>query len=447
MSVDHNEEDRPLIAGAVIPILDDRIGLQSLRIEETRGLVSALECVCAFVDVQKIRTPNPSQLFGSGQLEVIDANLNAYECDVFIVDGTLTPIQQRNLEKRLQRKVIDRTGLILEIFGLRAKTRAGRLQVELARLAYERSRLVRTWTHLERQRGGGGFISGPGETQIESDRRMIDAALLRLKRQLSDVEKTRKLHRAGRRNRGLPVVALVGYTNTGKSTLFNALSSASVFAKDMPFATLDPTIRQVQIEPGLEVALVDTVGFITDLPTQLVEAFKGTLEETMEADLILHVQDVSSPDVEAQSGDVMKILSELEKMTGNDIPPVINVWNKSDQLSEDDREGFQARFNRSDDVSDVMVSARSGDGLEFLKSEIKSLLYRDEGVFTVSFLPSNGQAWSWLHKNGDVLNISDKNSDDRMILTVRLTVADKGRCLSLFGDGVSVSEVEAAGAS
>ena len=295
MTVDHSEEDRPLIAGAVIPVLDDRSAFQTLRVEETRGLVSALECECAFVEIQKIRTPNPSQLFGSGQLETIQARLEADKCDIFVVDGTLTPIQQRNLEKKLQLKVIDRTGLILEIFGLRAQTRAGRLQVELARLAYERSRLVRTWTHLERQRGGGGFTAGPGETQIESDRRMIDASLLRLKRQLSDVEKTRKLHRAGRRSRGLPVVALVGYTNTGKSTLFNSLSSASVFAKDMPFATLDPTIRQVTLDTGLEVALVDTVGFITDLPTQLIEAFKGTLEESMEADLILHVQDASSP--------------------------------------------------------------------------------------------------------------------------------------------------------
>ena len=409
MITENLQQDEKVIAAAVIPVLPGAAPFQIQREAETQGLVEALDCACLFVDSVTVRKPNPAYLLGQGQLEAIKERLEEADCSLFVVDAHLSPIQQRNLERFLACKVIDRTGLILEIFGLRARTRAGRLQVETARLAYERSRLVRTWTHLERQRGGGGFIAGPGETQIEADRRMLDAALLRLKKQLREVEKTRRLQRSGRRNREAPVVALVGYTNAGKSTLFNALSGADVFAKDMPFATLDPTIRQVELDHNKQIALVDTVGFITDLPTALVDSFKATLEETVDADLILHVHDASSPDVYDQAADVLNVLSDLEDMTHTDLPPILNVWNKVDRLGESERDYLLS--NAEDDVSggaNVLVSAQTGEGLDTLRAQILADVYETTTRMEIKLGPAEGAAIAWLHRHGQV---RDQKSD------------------------------------
>ena len=431
-STDANSE--PVVSAAVIPLIEGRaVVRQTLREEETRGLVEALGSECAFVKTVHIRNPSPSHLFSSGLLENIRQELEASGCELFVVDGDLTPIQQRNLERYLSCKVIDRTGLILEIFGLRARTKAGRLQVETARLAYERSRLVRTWTHLERQRGGRGFIAGPGETQIESDRRMIDGALLRLKKQLSEVERTRNVQRSDRKSRDLPVIALVGYTNAGKSTLFNTLSSANVFAKDMPFATLDPTIRAIELDSNHKAALVDTVGFITDLPTSLIESFKGTLEEAVEADIILHVHDASSPDVYQQSEDVIEILDSLEKMVGTALPPIIDVWNKIDRLDEAERDSLEARGE--DPLTGrerVFISATTGTGLEELKSSIKTIIYRHAQNYVIRFDTNSGDVRSWLYRNAEVFDIEDDADTMQTTATARLDTRAFGQLNSKF---------------
>tara|TARA_X000000950_G_scaffold257016_1_gene322993 strand:- start:41212 stop:42549 length:1338 start_codon:yes stop_codon:yes gene_type:complete len=423
-------EQPKLRAAAVIPILDERLSRkQVLREEETAGLVVALDADCVFVQTLFIRRPSPSHLFSSGHLDAIKQRLEAEECDLFVVDGELSPIQQRNLERSLGCKVIDRTGLILEIFGLRARTKAGRLQVETARLAYERSRLVRTWTHLERQRGGRGFISGPGETQIEADRRMIDNALIRLKKQLKEVERTRRVQRSSRSSNETPVVALVGYTNAGKSTLFNQLASSDVFAKDMPFATLDPTIRRFDLDKGIEAALVDTVGFITDLPTTLVEAFKGTLEESLQADLLLHVHDASSPDAEVQSEDVMQILESLEEMVDIPLPPIIDVWNKIDRLSADEKEILSRSRSSTEHGSDaVQISAITGEGMEELRAKAKSILFRDRREFILQTSADQGQIIAWLYAHGEVLAREDLEDDRNTVeLRVRLGMKEVGQ--------------------
>ena len=287
--------------------------------------------------VAPLRVVTPATLFGKGKVEEFAAICEVEHIDVAVFDDQLTPIQQRNLEKALEVKVVDRTGLILEIFARRARTREGRLQVELARLEYERSRLVRTWTHLERQRGGTGSTGGPGETQIEIDRRLIAGTIIKLKKELEEVRRTRTLHRSARKKVPYPTVALVGYTNAGKSTLLNRLTEADVLAKDMLFATLDPTLRTVKLPDGRPAIMSDTVGFISDLPHELVEAFRATLEEVQEADVVLHVRDVANPDSEAQARDVETVLSELG-VTLDEGKTVIEVWNKVDLLSEDDRE-------------------------------------------------------------------------------------------------------------
>ncbi|HPE47250.1 MAG TPA: GTPase HflX, partial [Hyphomonas sp.] len=284
----------PEVAGVIIPWFTPANRPTEDRLEETAGLVEALGCELSFLRPEHVRQVNSAQLLSGGILERLATDLEAHQCTLAVIDGALTPVQQRNLEKKLGVKVIDRTGLILEIFGLRARTKEGRLQVELARILYERSRLVRTWTHLERQRGGGGFLSGPGESQLEADRRMLDDRITRLKADLEDVRRTRAVQRAGRQRSGKPIIALVGYTNAGKSTLFNRLTGASVLARDMPFATLDPTIRRLDLPTLGEAALIDTVGFITDLPTHLIDSFQATLEEAMQADLLIHVRDRSS---------------------------------------------------------------------------------------------------------------------------------------------------------
>ena len=382
-------------------------------------------------------------MFGGGQLDDIESKLLADECDLLIVDSALSPIQQRNLEKRLNLKVIDRTGLILEIFGLRARTKAGRLQVELARLNYERSRLVRTWTHLERQRGGKGAMSGPGETQIESDRRMIDRALQRLKSQLSEVERTRRLQRQGRKARETPVVALVGYTNTGKSTLFNQLSNASVFAQDMPFATLDPTIRNVKLASNRSIALVDTVGFISDLPTQLVEAFKSTLEETIDADVLLHVHDASSDDIFAQQSDVEVIIDELTELLDIEVPPVIHVLNKADKLSAVEIDVLMDRF-QSDlgDAQTMSFSALTGEGRDELITAISNVCFQFPKTLHFRTPHTDGEFTAFVYEIGDVSIVDGSENGESKQIEVQLSEIAYARLLKRFSDKVQSYLVE-----
>ncbi len=359
-------------------------------------------------------------MFGKGKLEELDAAMKAADIGLVIVDGPVTPIQQRNLEKKWDVKVLDRTGLILEIFGDRAATREGVLQVDLAHLSYQKTRLVRSWTHLERQRGGLSFIGGSGETQIESDRRMIDDAIVRLKRQLSKVVKTRSLHRDARKKVPYPIVALVGYTNAGKSTIFNHITGASVMAKDMLFATLDPTMRRVEIPDGPEIILSDTVGFISDLPTELVAAFRATLEEVLAADVILHVRDISHEDSQNQANDVAAILSTLGV---DENRAQIEVWNKLDQLPDDIAEARRARAAREEGIH--AISALTGEGIEALLQDVSKKL---EGVrhieeFTLSF--AQGKERAWLFQQ-DVV-ISEEQGDEGFELTVRWTEKQKAQ--------------------
>lgn len=377
-----------------------------------------------------VRTPKPATLFGAGQVERIEAACNLEDAELLIVDGTLGPIQQRNLEERLKRKVIDRTGLILEIFGERAATAEGRLQVELAHLDYQQSRLVRSWTHLERQRGGFGFLGGPGETQIEADRRMIRSRMARLRRELDQVKKTRALHRERRGRAPWPVIALVGYTNAGKSTLFNRLTGAGVMAEDLLFATLDPTMRAIEL-PGVPKAILsDTVGFISDLPTQLVAAFRATLEEVVAADLILHVRDMANPDSGAQKSQVLEVLDDLG-VDPND-RPILEVWNKWDLLNEERRAELEALAVTNDMV--VPVSAETGYGIDGLVERIGVMLTGEAQLHEFVIPASDGQRLAWLHSHGEVVFEDEagvgKGGPLRRI-AVRLTPKEYGRYLAL----------------
>jgi GTP-binding protein HflX len=339
----------------------------------------------------------PGKLFGKGKLAELAARIAAEEVGLVLVDGRVTPVQQRNLEREWKVKLLDRTGLILEIFADRARTREGVMQVELAALSYQRTRLVRAWTHLERQRGGLGFVGGPGETQIEADRRAIDTQMVRLRRQLEKVTKTRALHRAARARVPYPIVALVGYTNAGKSTLFNRLTGAEVLAKDMLFATLDPTMRAVVLPGGTRAILSDTVGFISNLPTQLVAAFRATLEEVLEADIILHVRDIAHPDTEAQAGDVAAILGDLGV---SEATPLLEVWNKADLLDAEARAALAAQAARRPDV--VVISALAGSGLEALGAAVAAAL-GEERIRQELHLPfAEGRRRAWLHAAGVV---------------------------------------------
>lgn len=360
-------------------------------LEEAVALAAALpDLDVVGSEVVPLQRPQPGYLFGSGKIEELKDRLHTAEVELVLIDGPLTPVQQRNLEKAWKVKILDRTGLILEIFSDRARTREGVLQVEMAALSYQRTRLVRAWTHLERQRGGLGFVGGPGETQIEADRRAIDDQLVRLRRQLEKVIKTRTLHRAARAKIPFPIVALVGYTNAGKSTLFNRLTGAEVMAKDMLFATLDPTMRRLTLPDGPEIILSDTVGFISDLPTELVAAFRATLEEVLGADLILHVRDVSHPESDAQAADVETIMTSLgveEDRT------VLEVWNKLDLLSDDERAAMHARAGRDESV--YAISALSGEGLDALLEAVAVHLQgvRHETVLSLSFADGRKRAW------------------------------------------------------
>jgi len=363
---------------------------------------------------------HPGMLFGSGKIEELKAVFKAEEVELVLIDGPVSPVQQRNLEKAWKVKILDRTGLILEIFSDRARTREGVLQVEMAALSYQRTRLVRAWTHLERQRGGLGFVGGPGETQIEADRRAIDEQLVRLRRQLDKVVKTRTLHRAARAKVPYPIVALVGYTNAGKSTVFNRLTGAEVMAKDMLFATLDPTMRRVELPDGPEVILSDTVGFISDLPTELVAAFRATLEEVLAADVILHVRDVSHSESDHQAEDVAQILNSLGV---DEDRALIEVWNKIDQLSPEEAEACRQRAERSDDL--FAISALTGEGLPELLAQIALKLQgvRHTDVLHLEF--SQGKQRAWLFKEEVVQ--SEEQTDEGFELTVRWTDLQKAR--------------------
>lgn len=415
------------LCGVVVPAIGQQAVLSPDRLQETQGLAEALDSDVAFSLEFRIREPNAGNLFGAGQIETIKTRLEHSEADFLIVDCSLTPVQQRNLENRLQVKVVDRTGLILEIFGLRARSAEGRLQVEMARLLYERSRLVRTWTHLERQRGGGGFLAGPGESQLEADRRMLDAQIGRLKSRLEQVKRTRRLQRSGRQRRGKPMVALVGYTNAGKSTLFNRLTNAAVFAADMPFATLDPTIRDIDLISGRTISLVDTVGFITDLPTTLVDSFHATIEEAIEADLLLHVRDISSEETERQAQDVDQVLTQLEAETGEHRPPVIEVWNKADLLDEDEMLALSARA-RSDGAV-AMVSAAKGEGVDDLLTLIDETLFPSQRDVELRLQPKHGAQRAWLHENCLILNEDTTETGD-IVIVARMTLSDQEKLKS-----------------
>ena len=360
-------------------------------------------------EVVPLPRAQPGRLFGKGKLAELKARIAAAEVGLVLVDGPVTPVQQRNLEKDWDVKLLDRTGLILEIFADRARTREGVMQVELAALSYQRTRLVRAWTHLERQRGGLGFVGGPGETQIEADRRAIDTQMVRLRRQLEKVTKTRALHRAARARVPYPVIALVGYTNAGKSTLFNRMTGAEVLAKDMLFATLDPTMRAIRLPTGTRAILSDTVGFISDLPPQLVAAFRATLEEVLEADIILHVRDIAHPETEAQAEDVRTILTDLGVA---ETTPVIEVWNKTDLLPEADQSALGAQAARRDDV--VTASALTGTGLDALSARLVDQLgeERRRERLTVPF--TEGRKRAWLHAAGVVETEEETDAGHRL---------------------------------
>ena len=372
------------------------------------------------VGVTKVR---PSTLFGKGTVERIGDQVRTDRIDVAVVDAALTPGQQRNLERAWSCKVIDRTGLILEIFGARARTREGTLQVELAALSYQRSRLVRSWTHLERQRGGFGFMGGPGETQIEADRRMIDDRITRLKKDLAEVRRTRGLHRESRRRVPYPVIALVGYTNAGKSTLFNTLTSAKAASRDQLFATLDPTMREMKLPSGRAAILSDTVGFVSDLPHELVDAFRATLEEVTEADILIHVRDIVHPDTEAQKDDVLDVLDDLGADEQSN-RPLVEVLNKADRLDDEGRAALGNRSVRSNNPI-ILLSAMTGEGCDNLRRTLDDTLSAQRREVSLRLPWADGKTLSWLYKKGEVISRTD--GENSVELTVRLDPSDADR--------------------
>jgi GTPase len=402
------------------------------KLEEARSLALAvgLEAVEAFTVT--LADPNPRTLLGSGKVHSITELVARTEAELVVVDGQLSPVQQRNLEKAWNAKVLDRTGLILEIFGERAQTREGSLQVELAHLRYQKSRLVRSWTHLERQRGGFGFLGGPGESQLEIDRRLIQQRIGRIEEELETVKRTRKLHRQSRARVPYPVVALVGYTNAGKSTLFNRLTNSSVLAKDMLFATLDPTMREIILPQGRKIILSDTVGFISDLPTMLVAAFRATLEEVLSADLILHVRDISHEDSEAQAGDVEAVLVEmgLDELRRSH---VIEVWNKIDLVTEEERRQALASLSRRRD-NVVLTSSVTGEGLDTLLYLIERRLAVSSLVFEIELGSEQGQELSWLYSRGEILSRQDDGERGIVRLRVRFDPAVAPLARARLGD-------------
>ncbi|MCB9979246.1 MAG: GTPase HflX [Rhodospirillales bacterium] len=395
---------------------------------EAEGLVRAIGLNVLETRIIKLSRFSAGTFFGKGTIHSIAQFCEENQIDLAVVNHALSPVQQRNLEKEWKTKVIDRTGLILEIFGARAQTREGRIQVELAALDYQKSRLVRSWTHLERQRGGAGFMGGPGETQIEMDRRQITEKIVRLKKDLGDIRRTRGLARRSRERVPFPVVSLVGYTNAGKSTLFNRLTGAQVFAEDLPFATLDPTMRKLDLNGGLEVILSDTVGFIADLPTTLIEAFRATLEQVQVSDVILHIRDISRPDTQAQKDDVASILKELDIDEERD-PRIIEVLNKIDSLDETDRAALWSRAEHNPKI--IPVSALTGEGVDGLLARIAETIDRERKTHLFRIDPARGDIIAWLHAHAGIIHTKEEE-DGHIRMEVRIDPATLGRLDRLF---------------
>ena len=422
MSVFNRSDDSGIARGErallVVPERSNDGALRGIeaRLDEAAGLAAAIGIVVVERKSFRLRQIRPASLFGKGQAEELADIARSGDVGLMIVDTVLSPVQQKNLEEMTKCKVIDRTGLILEIFGERAATAEGRMQVELAHLDYQAGRLVRSWTHLERQRGGFGFLGGPGETQIEADRRMIRDRMARIRKELDQVKRTRGLHRERRQKAPWPLVALVGYTNAGKSTLFNLMTSASVMAEDLLFATLDPTMRQVKL-PGFDKAILsDTVGFVSDLPTELVAAFRATLEEVAAADLILHIRDRSHPDSDAQAADVATVLASLG-LDEPGSPPRLEVWNKIDCMDGAERDEMMGEAARREDV--VAVSALTGEGVDALRNAIGDRLQAGAQVHQIKLNSGEGSRIAWLHARGDVLD--QRHDGDSIHLAVKLS--------------------------
>jgi len=418
-------------ARSVAPRAEEGDRSSAARLEEAVGLARAIDLDVVEEGLALLNDIRPATYLGKGKVDELGAIAKGHEVEIVVMDCALSPVQQRNLEKAWGAKVLDRTGLILEIFGRRARTREGSLQVEHAHLTYQKSRLVRSWTHLERQRGGFGFLGGPGESQLETDRRLIEERIAKIERELEGVKKTRKLHRDSRKRVPYPIVALVGYTNAGKSTLFNCLTRADVVAADMLFATLDPTLRAITLPHGAKAILSDTVGFISDLPTMLVAAFRATLEEVIEADVILHVRDATHEDTGAQAHDVEEVLRALD-IDPNDNARLVEVWNKIDRLNPDARAQMENVAERRGDNRPVLVSALNGEGLDALLDTIAGRLAQHRVMIDLVLDPADGAGVSWLHRNSEVM-AKDMDEHGKLAMTVRVEPDKAARVKAKFG--------------